>query len=441
MKKLLIITYYWPPSGGSGVQRWLKFTKYLPEFGWEPIVYTPENPNFDIKDQSLLKDISPNTVVLKRKIWEPYHIYQFFAGKKNNKPSKEGNKPKSKKSELLHKIAFTLRGNLLIPDPRCFWIKPSVKYLTKYLKENPVDAIVSTGPPHSMHEIALKLHRKTDIPWIADFRDPWTNIDFYKDLNLTCLADKIHHKKEQKVISEANCIVSVTPTLCAEFEEKDPQKVALIYNGYDEADIVKKEVILDSDFSLVHIGIISYSNYRKNKNKDLNHNVLWEALHLLVKENEEFRKALKVKLIGKVDTAILSDIERYELSPFVEVIGYLPHVEVIEFQQKAQVLLLLINNTPKAKGILTGKLFEYMASQRPILAIAPTGSDITKLLHETKAGSSIDFQDVEGMKNTLLHLFEQYQSGTLSSSATGYKQYSRRAQCEIMAQLLNEINK
>jgi len=432
MKKVLIIAYYWPPSGGSGVQRWLKFTKYLPEFGWKPIIYTPENPDFDIKDESLLKDISPDTVVLKRKIWEPYRIYQFFAGKKKDKSNKKENKQKSKKSELLYKIAFTLRGNLFIPDPRCFWIKPSVKYLEKYLKENPVDVIVSTGPPHSMHEIALKLHRKTNIPWVADFRDPWAYIDFHKDQNLTRLAEKIHHKKEQSIITEANCIVSVTPTWCAEFEAKHPQKVALVHNGYDEADVAKKEVTLDPDFSLVHIGLI---------NKSRNYKALWEALHLLLKENEAFRKALKIKLVGTIDPVIFSEIERYELSPYIETIGYLPHKEVSEFQQKAQVLLLLVSNTPNAGGMLTGKLYEYMASQRPILAIAPTGSDLAHLLHETKAGSTIDFEDVEGMKIALLHLFEQYQSGTLSSSATGYQQYSRRAQCGIMAGVLDDITK
>ena len=430
-KKVLIITYYFPPSGGSGVQRWLKFTKYLPEFGWEPIVYTPENPDFEIKDESLLNDVPPNTVVLKRKIWEPYHIYRFIVGEKKNKSNINNNKPKSKKNGFLHKIAFTLRGNLLIPDPRCFWIRPSFNYLKKYLSENPVDAIVSTGPPHSMHIIARKLHKKTQIPWIADFRDPWTNIDFYKELNLTCLADKIHHKKEQEIISEANCIVSVTPTWCAEFEAKHPQKIALVHNGYDESDVGKTNVALDADFSLVHIGII---------NKDRNPKVLWEALHLLLKEDDDLRKALKIKLVGNIDATVSSDIEQYKLSSYIETISYLPHKEAIEFQQKAQILLLLINNTPNAGGILTGKLYEYMASLRPVLAIGPTESDIATLLHETKAGSIIDFKDVEGMKAELLHLFGQYKSGTLSSSTTGYQQYSRRAQCGIMANLLNEIS-
>lgn len=430
MPKVLIITYYWPPSGGSGVQRWLKFAKYLPQYGWKPVIYTPENPDFEIEDQSLLNDVSPNTTVLTTKIWEPYHIYRFIAGKKKEGQHHHTSKQKSKKKGFLHKLAFTLRGNLLIPDPRRFWIKPSINYLLKYLKENPVDAIISTGPPHSMHMIALKLHRQTHIPWIADFRDPWTNIDFYKELNLTYLADKIHHKKEQQVISEADCVVSVTPTWCSEFEAKHPKKIALVHNGYDEADVAKRDVTLDADFSLAHIGII---------NKDRNPKVLWRALSFLVKENEELRKALKIKLVGKIDDAVFADIDRYELAEYVQTISYLPHTEAIEFQQKAQLLLLLINNTPNANGILTGKLYEYMASQRPVLAIGPTGSDIAKLLHDTKAGSIVDFNDVEGMKAELLQLFEHYKTGSLISSATGYQHYSRRFQCGIMAQLLNEI--
>jgi len=431
MKKVLIITYYWPPSGGAGVQRWLKFAKYLPQYGWQPIIYTPENPDFSVQDLSLLKDIAPETEVIKTKIWEPYEIYKLLTGKKGQKVNASFAE-KGKKNLLIHKIALTLRGNFLIPDPRCFWIRPSISFLSDYLKENPVDAIISTGPPHSMHRIGFGLHKKTKLPWIADFRDPWTNIDFYKELNLSWLADKIHHRMERQIITQANAVVSVTPTWCNELAQKNPKRIDLVHNGYDEDDYVEGTVELDKYFSLVHIGSINAARNPK---------VLWKALGELANENAELRSKLKIKFVGNVEAVVYEDIEQYKLSAFVDRTGYLSHNEAIAFQHKAQLLLLLINNTPNAGGILTGKLYEYMASTRPILAIGPTESDIARLLSETETGSIVDFEDVEGMKLTLLAFFERYKTGQLESSAKGFEKYSRRAQCGIMADILNDITR
>ncbi|MEA3317025.1 MAG: glycosyl transferase family 1, partial [Bacteroidota bacterium] len=184
-KKVLIITYYWPPSGGAGVQRWLKFAKFLPKYGWNPIIYTPENGEIPVTDKSLHKDISKETKVIKRKIWEPYTWYKKFIGQKNNQKINVGFLSENQKPKFTEKISVWIRGNFFIPDARKFWIKPSVKFLKTYLKNNNVDAIISTGPPHSMHLIAMQLQKKLNLPWIADFRDPWTNIDFYEDLLLT----------------------------------------------------------------------------------------------------------------------------------------------------------------------------------------------------------------------------------------------------------------
>jgi glycosyltransferase involved in cell wall biosynthesis len=430
MKKVLIITYYWPPSGGAGVQRWLKFAKYLPQYGWEPIIYTPENPDFAIEDQSLQKDVSKNMTVIKKRIWEPYEIYKTIIGKKGQKVNVSFAEA-GKKQGFIHKLALSVRGNFLIPDPRCFWIRPSVHYLEEYLKDNPVDAIISTGPPHSMHLIGLRLHRKTTIPWIADLRDPWTNIDFYRELNLSWLADKIHHRKEKQVLSEANAVVSVTPTWCRELSEIANRPVSLVHNGYDEEDIVQVNDLIDSDFSIVHIGSINAAR---------NPNVLWMALNELLQEVPELKKNLKIKLVGNVEPVVFADIEQYHLTDYIVKIGYLSHAEAITFQQTSQLLLLLINNTPNAGGILTGKLYEYMASARPILAIGPVQSDIATLLKETQAGSIVGFDDVAGMKSVILDFFEKYKFGKLNSKASGYQQYSRKAQCGVMAKLLNTVS-
>ena len=224
-KKVLIVTYYWPPSGGAGVQRWLKFVKYLRDFGWEPIVYTPENPEYPSEDYSLYKDIPEGVEVIKTPIWEPYNIYRNLFGKKGQKIN-AGFISETKKSGWKERLSIWIRGNFLIPDPRLFWVKPSIKYLKEYLEHNPVEAIVTTGPPHSMHMIGLglkKLH--PDVPWIADFRDPWTNIDFYKELNLTYLADKRHHQLEKQVIQSADCVVVVSNDMVDEFSRLPHQRI------------------------------------------------------------------------------------------------------------------------------------------------------------------------------------------------------------------------
>ena len=182
MRRVLIITYYWPPSGGSGVQRWLKMSKYLPENGWQPVIYTADDAEYPVEDKSLEKDVAPETEVIRRPIVEPYSFYKKFLGIKKGEKVKAGFiNEGAKKTGWKESLSVWLRGNLFIPDARCWWIKPSVRYLKKYLKEHPVDAMISTGPPHSMHLIARALHKKFNIPWVADFRDPWTDIDFYKD--------------------------------------------------------------------------------------------------------------------------------------------------------------------------------------------------------------------------------------------------------------------
>ncbi|MFN3939263.1 MAG: hypothetical protein ACK4IY_01670, partial [Chitinophagales bacterium] len=192
MKKALIITYYWPPSGGAGVQRWLKMTKYLKELNIQPVIYTAENPDMALKDYSLMDEVPDDVIVIKQPVWEPYDLYRKLLRKKKTESVNQGFISETKKSTVLEKFAVWMRGNFFIPDARKFWIKPSIRFLQKYLLHSPVDIIISTGPPHSMHMIALGLKAQTNIPWIADFRDPWTNIDFYDQLYLSRWADNKH---------------------------------------------------------------------------------------------------------------------------------------------------------------------------------------------------------------------------------------------------------
>lgn len=428
MKRVLIITYYWPPSGGAGVQRWVKFVKYLRDFGWEPVVYAPENPEYPSEDLSLASEIPSDIEVIKKTIWEPYDIYKTIVGKKGQKVNVTMS-DNGKKNSFVRKIAWMIRGNLLIPDPRCFWIKPSYKFLINYIKDYPVDAIVSTGPPHSMHLIGLKLNQSTKIPWIADFRDPWTNIDFYKELKLTFLADKIHHYLEKKVLTNCSHVITVTPTCCRELGEIAGRSVDLIHNGYDEADVCAADRKKDDFFSITHVGSI---------NKDRNSKVFWGVLSELIKKDGHFKEKLRIKLVGSIDPIVSEDIVQLGLSENVEIVGYLSHKEAVAFQQNSQVLLLLVNNTPNASGILTGKLYEYLASGRPILAIGPTDSDVAEILIETQTGRIADFQNSESMKNIILDYYERYKNDQLTVEAQSIEKFSRFELTRQLADLLNE---
>lgn len=430
MKKVLIITYYWIPSGGAGVQRWVKFTKYLRTFGWEPIIYTPENPEYPAIDRSFEKDIPTDIEVLKTPIWEPYDLYRSIMGKKGEAIN-AGFISENKKSGWKDKLSIWIRGNFLIPDPRRFWIKSSVKFLTNYLILNKVYAIISTGPPHSMHLIALGVKKNIPtLPWVADFRDPWTNIDFYKELNLTFIADRIHRKLEKKVVQNADCLVTVSEGWRKGFMLMKPTKSMVISNGFDDTDIHLEKVELDKKFSISHIGTLNAARNPK---------ILWEVLSEICNENQEFRADLQIQLIGRVDFSVTEQIKHNGLENQLVKIDYLPHKEAIEKQMSSQILLLLINQSPNANGILTGKFYEYMASGRPILAIGPTNGDAASVLTETRAGKMVDFYDAENTKKTILEFYALYKTQRLTIETHSVERYSRKNLTAQLAILLDEL--
>jgi len=429
MKKVLIISYYWPPSGGGGVMRWLKMSKYLPEFGWQPIIYTPENPDSSVDDDSLINEIHSDSIVLKYPIWEPYDLYRQITGKKKGTKFKAGYVSEASSGSWKNKLSVFIRGNLLIPDPRKFWIKPSVKFLTKYLQTHQVDAVVSTGPPHSMHLIALGLKKRfPDLKWIADFRDPWTNIDFYAKLRLTKWADKRHRKLEKKVLINSDHVVTVTPSWQDDFEKMCGRKIDLVYNGFDHTDFENLAVDTDTKFTLSHFGSF---------NKDRNPESLWKALEVLKDEIPELKNHLSIQLIGQTDDSILQSVKQAGLNEFLTCYNFMPHDKGVALLKKSQVLLLPINNAPNAMGIIPGKMYEYMALNRPILAIGPPNSDSALIISETKAGVCKDFSDVEGITNTLKLYFDQYKKGELKINSDSYEQYSRKNQAANFVRLLN----
>lgn len=414
--KALIITYYWPPAGGSGVQRWLKFVKYLQDFDITPVVYTVENPDYPILDASLENEIPKGVEVIKGPIWEPYQLVKVFSKKKKVDTSAGF---LSAKPGIMSKVFSYVRANYFIPDARMFWIKPSVKIISEYLSKHKIDCIISTGPPHTTHMIALALKKKLNIRWIADFRDPWTDIDYFHQLPLGKKALKKHHQLEQKVLKKADEVLVVGETMKKNYDVFSDH-VHVITNGYDGA--LSKQTVLDSVFTLTHIGML---------NADRNPLVLWKALSQL---KEQIK--IKVQLIGKVAPEVKASIANFGLENSVVYIDYLPHQEVKKYQQKSQVLLLAVNRVPSAKGIVTGKIFEYLQAQRPIVAIAPKNGDLAVILNKSKAGGVVGFDDVEELKKILVDLYTKYIAQNLQVKTTGVEQYHRKALTEKLANII-----
>ena len=441
MKRLLIITYYWPPTGGSGVQRWVKFSKYLPQYGWQPVVYTPENPEQLARDESLLADIPACAEVVKTHITEPYEIYRRLTGGK--KGEGEVNPVNAQKKNWKQRLSLWVRGNCFIPDPRIGWVRPSVRFLKKYLAEHPVDAVVTTGPPHSVHLIGLGLKKALGLHWIADFRDPWTEMFYYKHLGLSPAADRRHHRLEQAVLDGADTVISVSPPVASDFQAKTKTPVVLITNGFDEDDFDEPspsapgvQVFPDPEngsgkyldtpapqrprtkVRLVHTGLFAADGNPLN---------LWDALASRCEADPAFRERLEIRLAGKVDAAITDAIRERGLGDNLVELGYLPHDETVREQRAADILLLPLRREPEYAKVLPGKIFEYLAARRPVLGIGQEDGAAAAVLRDAAAGRMFDWDK----RDELLAFLDAEHP---QSSDIG--KYSRRALTAQLTELL-----
>ncbi len=431
-RRVLIITYYWPPSGGSGVQRWLKTSKYLRLFGWEPVIYTAKGGEAPVTDDSLEKDVPVGLEVLRRPIWEPYFFYKRLIGQKKTERINTGFLAESDKPKLAEKLSVWIRGNFFIPDARCFWIRPSVKYLTSYLQKNRVDAIVSTGPPHSMHLIALGLKKELGIPWLADFRDPWTDIDFYDQLMLSARADAKHKRLEKEVLQRADEVVTVSRNWAADLEKIAGRPVRVVTNGFDEDDFPGNESETYPGFLFHHIG---------SMNKDRNPHNFWKALAELCREIPGFAGDLKVRLTGKNDVSVLKSIQENGLEKQTEIVEYMDHEKVIESLRKSPILLLPLNDTPNTLGIIPGKLFEYLAAKRPVFVIGSLTGDTSRIVHELKAGTVAGFGDYAMTKKLIREYYDKFKNGQLKiSSEELINSYSRKNLAGSLAAFLTAMS-
>lgn len=424
--KALIITYYWPPAGGSGVQRWLKFVKYLRDFDVEPVVYTVKDPSYALLDVDLQKEVPQGIEILRQPIFEPNNLLSLLGSKKKKISAGFLNPNPS----FFGKIAQYIRANYFIPDARKFWIKPSVKYLTEYLKNNNIDVVITTGPPHSTHLIGLKLKEKLNVKWIADFRDPWTKIDYFHQLPLTKKTIARHQALEKRVVEKADTVLVIGNTM-ASIYKKISKNVEVITNGYDTVSSEIKTP-LDTTFSLVHIGLM---------NADRNHQILWQALQEICSENPNFKNDLQLKFVGALAEGVTKDIEKYKLKNNTTFIDYVPHHEVLNYQQSAQVLLLAVNNVPSAEGIITGKIFEYLEANRPILAIAPVNGDLNEIIKNTNSGVVVGFDDAKKLKEEISKLYTNFKNNNTKVDSKNIEQYHRKELTKKLAGIINRLVK
>lgn len=422
MKKVLIITYYWPPSGGSGVQRWLKFVKYLPAYQWEPHVFTPENPSFAVRDPSLEKDVPPEAEVIRFPIWEPYDLFfrisGWFGAKKTGTPA--ALVPSGKKTVFQY-ISTWIRGNFFIPDPRRFWIKPSVKFLTDYIADNKIETVITTGPPHSVHLIGLRLKSKyPTLRWLADFRDPWTEWGMWDSLLVGAWARNVHKRMERRVLASADEIITITPFYARRFEQLARRPVRLLTNGFDEEDFRSLVHSRPDKFTIRHVGTI---------NDKCDPRPFLGALKEQMEEDAAFGGDVRVEFIGEIHP----EFRRYvSQSPVLEKVvslpGSVPHEQLIPLYGSSSVLLLILTGYKDAQGFLPGKLFEYFAAGLPVLGIGPSDGDAADLLRETGAGVMVESGDVSGIKSALAGAYSKWCQNKETVIDLKYVQrYSRKA--------------
>ena len=433
MKKVLIITYYWPPSGGSGVQRWLKFVKYLPEFGWDPHVFTPENPTFPVMDRSLEADIPPEAEVIRFPIWEPYQLFFRISrlfGRKESAPPMVALVPSSKKT-FFQRISTWMRGNLLVPDPRRFWVKPSVEYLADYVVRNDITTVVTTGPPHSIHLIGLRLKRKfPGLRWLADFRDPWSEWGMWDSLMVSRPVRRVHRRMEARVLKNADDILTITPFYVRQFERLSGRKVHLLTNGFDEADFTDVRITRADKFIIRHVGIV---------NEKCNPRPFMAALENTMKADPHFARDVAVEFVGEVHPDFRSFVQAQKtLAPVTTFMGNIPHSELLKRYGSSALLLLVLTGYKDAEGFLPGKLFEYLATGLPVLGVGPVDGDAAAVLREANAGVMCADEDVTGIQAALISRYRAWKEGSQTAVAgAALNKFSRRELTGRLAALLD----
>ena len=427
--RLLVITYYWPPSGGAGVQRCLKFVKHLGYFQVEATVITvdPAQATYPVLDESLLAEVPPTVRVIRTGTTEPFESYKKLTGR----AVPYGGFANEGKPGLLQQALRFVRGNLFIPDPRRGWNRHALAAVEQLLAAGEqFDAVLTSSPPHSTQLIGLELKKRHGLRWLADLRDPWTDIYYYKDLHHTPLAAWLDARYERQVLTQADAVLVTSPETKRLFLAKLPAlpatKFHVLPNGYDESDFRQSSAAPTDCLRITHTGTIT-ELYRIEQ--------LLKAVATCAAAHPEV--PLRLRFVGQVSAELRGQIERAGLLPITEFIPFVPHDKSVEYLLESSVLLMAIPDVPRNFGILPGKVFEYLAANKPILCVGPAGSDADHLLQECGAGQALPYQDATLMLDTLETLVAQWRiNPNLDLPAVSHTRYSRRALAGQLAKLV-----
>jgi len=430
MKKVLIITYYWPPAGGVSVLRSLKIAKYLNRLEWEPIIYTAKDAQYPYYDESNTKDIPQGITIIRRPIFEPFNIFKKITGRGKDDTLNNILHVRDKKFGILDKLGIWIRGNFFIPDARSFWIKPSTRFLIKYLKKNPVDAIFTDGPPHTNTVIALNIKKVLNIPWLADFQDPWTQVDYYKLFKISNWAHKKHVKLEQEVFKYADKITTVSKSWKSDLEKIGARDVGVIYWGFDEEDFRDLTYDRDPFFSISHVGLLGL---------DRKPDMLFKGLEELKQEIPGFGQNLRLKFAGQLDYSVIESIENSGLKENMNLLGIITRAKSLETIFSSYLLLLPLNKSENAEGRVPGKFFEYLKSSRPILYLGPEKSDVIDIINKTRRGEGFDYDDKAGIKSYIRQLYSEYLNQGIVNCDLPIDEYSIGNQTQKISKYLTRI--
>lgn len=421
MKKVLIITYYWPPAGGAGIQRVLKFVKYLPQAGWEPVVLTVRNGEYPALDPGLEREVPEGVRVYKSGSFQPFGLYRRLTGRR--KEVRITNDVFTRRNRgAMDRLAKWARLNLFIPDARVGWYGPGVRLARRIMEKERPDLIFSSSPPHSLQLIARKIAREYGVKWVADFRDPWSELVHYLAHPRSWLTRRIDGRLERSVLRRADAVTTVGNDVAACLRRHADRPVEVIYNGYDADDIpARVPERLGDEFVITYTGELS---------KDRVPPSFLDAVQVLLPEYPQ----LRLRFVGNVCDGLREAVAERGLDAIVRYEAYKPHRESLRALAEADALLLVVNRVPGNRGILTGKLFEYMGMKRPILCIGPEDGDAAALLEKAGAGYTADYEDRE----KAVRILERYIRGehglTFDVSA-----YERQGEARQLAALFNRL--
>ncbi len=418
MKRVLLISYYFPPSGGPGVQRTLKFVKYLPEFGWQPTVLTVDarSAAYPDIDATLEKEVPPGVAVIRTKSWDPYGSYARFTGRE--KADSIGVSFVSDQDRgWKENIARWIRANVFVPDARVGWVPFAIRKALELHRTTPFDAVVTTGPPHSTHLVGRSIARRTGLPWLADLRDPWTGVFYYADLPATAVSRRLDRRLEATVLSEADTITVVSPSMELALRQRVDRQYECIPNGFDQTDFSSVVASQSAETCTVrHVGNLGPSQ---------NSPELWRAVANAASAAPADHR-IEVEFVGNVDNKVIGSAREAGLGECIRTTGYVSHEKAIRYMTESTILLLVIPDVPQNREIVTGKIYEYMASRRPILGVGPPNGDAGRILAETGSGQMFRRDDVDGMTGFLTEELTRFRAQglvprTLTEAALRYE--------------------